>query len=472
MKYFTVISTVCVLILFGLNSFVMAVSNDGPIVSEKNKLDKMQLIQDKKSGQLRLVNRSEQQQVQALLPVSTPKVIQNDDSSLSMALTMHPLPATAAYVNSYGEVKIYYGSVPVEVLTLPDNMAAQEGLIEASLKGPEIQACISDDEDEPTSSSTVNNGEQLANIVICSSDFQGDENQSGEGFYDPTPVEAVGGNMATTLGEQRQNVFLEAARIWGKELLSDVTIYVNASFTPLTCSENSGVLGSAEPNYIHSNFDNAPQADTWYVGALANSLSGQILAKNADIDARFNSNIDYNDDCLNGINWYLGLDGKNNKDMDLLTVVLHEMAHGLGFISLVDVADGSLRLGEVNGEEVRYHDIWDHYLYGVRLGTWLNLTDEQRAYSATRDNNLVWQGENVTLHASAYSEGVHELGLFKMYAPNSVELGSSVSHFDKSVTPNTLMEPEFTEHTTDVGLAGALLEDIGWLRPAASTLAQ
>src|SRR5438034_7985925 len=58
----------------------------------------------------------------------------------------------------------------------------------------------------------------------------------GVGFNDPTPVAPVGGNPATTLGEQRQNVFQFVANFWGKRLRSDVPIQVLATFGPLDCT--------------------------------------------------------------------------------------------------------------------------------------------------------------------------------------------------------------------------------------------
>lgn len=43
-----------------------------------------------------------------------------------------------------------------------------------------------------------------------------------------------------------------------------------------------------------------------------------------DIEASFNSGFS---------NWYLGLDGQGSGQFDLVTVVLHELGYGLGFIS-------------------------------------------------------------------------------------------------------------------------------------------
>ena len=47
---------------------------------------------------------------------------------------------------------------------------------------------------------------------------------AGEGFNDPTPATPVGGNPGTTIGQQRLNVFQEAANIWGGLLPSAVEI--------------------------------------------------------------------------------------------------------------------------------------------------------------------------------------------------------------------------------------------------------
>src|SRR5436309_11788584 len=69
---------------------------------------------------------------------------------------------------------------------------------------------------------------------------------AGEGFNDPTPATPVGGNLGTTVGAQRLNVFQHAANIWAGYLPSNVEIKVRATFDPLTpCDSVSGVLGRA-----------------------------------------------------------------------------------------------------------------------------------------------------------------------------------------------------------------------------------
>ena len=53
-----------------------------------------------------------------------------------------------------------------------------------------------------------------------------------------------------------------------------------------------------------------------------------------------------------------------------------------------------------------------------------------------------------------------------MYAPNPLEQGSSVSHWDTSAEPSLLMEPFITNGLSDeVDLTKFLFEDIGWFNP-------
>ena len=58
-------------------------------------------------------------------------------------------------------------------------------------------------------------------------------------------------------------------------------------------------------------------------------------------------------------------------------------------------------------------------------------------------------------------------GFARLYAPNPFQGGSSVSHFDTSLTPSVLMEPSITPDLTTrvknpIDLTLALLRDIGW----------
>ncbi len=276
-----------------------------------------------------------------------------------------------------------------------------------------------------------------------------------EGFNDPTAAEPVGGNPETTIGAQRLYAFTKAAEDWGAKLQSNVTITVKAEMSPLDCDAETGTLGAAGTERIYRDFPGAIKSSTWYHSALANSLADKDLeADQADIGATFNSNLDNNNDCLRNTNWYYGVDSNPPRGtIDFHGVVLHEIGHGLGFTSFADDSTGEQAGG--------FPGIFEYFLEDHTLGmVWPDMTDAQRLASVTNTNNLHWVGPNVKAQVgvlTAGADGDH----VRMYAPSELEEGSSVSHWDVSVTPDELMEPFDTGHASNL-LTDYLMRDIGW----------
>ena len=97
----------------------------------------------------------------------------------------------------------------------------------------------------------------------------------GTGFDDPTPVEPVGGNLGTTLGEQRIIVLQTALEQWGRLVGNTVPIVALAAFADLPCDAEAGtaVLAGARPTLIFSDFPGA-RPNTWYHSALADEIAG------------------------------------------------------------------------------------------------------------------------------------------------------------------------------------------------------
>ncbi|MBK9304624.1 MAG: T9SS type A sorting domain-containing protein [bacterium] len=252
-----------------------------------------------------------------------------------------------------------------------------------------------------------------------------------EGFNDPTPASPIGGNTGTTIGEQRLIAFQFAADVWGALLPSEVEISITAAFDPLTCNASSAVLGSAGPWQVFSDFAGAPLPATWYAAALANKLAGVDLAPgdpntNADdLQARFNSSIDNNVNCLAGSDWYYGLDGNHGTDVDLVVVLLHEFAHGLGFSSLVNKSTGALYSGQ--------DDVFSNFLYDNDYGLhWPDLTDLDRSWSATNTQRVAFDGPQTIAAADALLGFAPELavsapaGVAGTYALAEAAFGPSV----------------------------------------------
>jgi MYXO-CTERM domain-containing protein len=211
---------------------------------------------------------------------------------------------------------------------------------------------------------------------------------AGVGFNDTTPATPVGGNNGTTVGQQRLITFQAAADAWGRVLDSAVPIVVDASFAPLACSGGAAVTGQAAP-YSVSDYPGLPTTGT-YVLALADKILGRDLAPDvADIQAQFNGGLMA---CI-GTDWYYGLDGqKNTEQSDLLSTVMHELTHGLGFTTDVDTDTGALTTSSPMAFDSRVLD--------TSIGKhWSDMTDAQRLASLQNARKLAWDGERV--HAVA-----------------------------------------------------------------------
>jgi len=279
----------------------------------------------------------------------------------------------------------------------------------------------------------------------------------GEGFNDTSPRTPVGGNTGTTLGEQRLNVFEYVAGLWEHVISSDVEIKVEANFDTLDCNSQGAVLGSAGAATFIRNFGGAPVSNTWYPVALANRIAGIDLDPGNDIVAQFNSAIGTT--CPFPNVWYYGLDGSPPAgQIDLATVVLHELGHGLGFATIVDLATGKKGLG-TGFDDVFMLKLEDHSTAKI----YPNMSDAERVTASTDTGDLHWKGAAVVAASTRLSAGRHSpSGHVRMYAPNPAQPGSSVSHWDTVLSPDEIMEPSYVGPIHDVGLMRELFQDLGW----------
>ncbi len=220
-------------------------------------------------------------------------------------------------------------------------------------------------------------------------------NAPGIGFNDPTPAVPLGGNTGATVGEQRLIAFQFAADLWGATLDSAVEVRVQATFEPLSCTATAAVLGSAGTLQILRDFPGSVFPGTWYHTALANKLgfedfiSGLPGTTADDIRARFNANIGQ-PGCLTGSGWYYGLDTAHAaSQINLVTVLLHEFAHGLGFSSFTSVSTGALLGGFIDV----YSKFYEDNSTGLAREA---MTDLERKASAINPRGVAWNGPAVT----------------------------------------------------------------------------
>ncbi len=225
-----------------------------------------------------------------------------------------------------------------------------------------------------------------ATIVIENADT------AGVGFNDTTAVAPVGGNSGNTLGQQRLIAFQAAANIWGATISSTPTITIHATWSStMTCTASSGVLGAAgNSGNIYRDFSSSVPG-TWYGNALANALSGfDRNGASPEINATFNLKLGTTG-CLETLHWYYGVDNNHGSTgVDLVAVLIHEFAHGLGFQTYTNASTGVQAFG--------FPSIYDRFLFDNTAGkTWAQMTtDAERQASAINTNNLVWNGPQVT----------------------------------------------------------------------------
>jgi PA domain/Calx-beta domain/Domain of unknown function (DUF4214) len=221
-----------------------------------------------------------------------------------------------------------------------------------------------------------------ATIVIQNTD------SAGVGFNDSTSVPPIGGNAGTTLGQQRLNAFQFAANVWGATLSNGPIITIRASWANLPCTQTAGTLASTSVVSLEKDFANAPFPGTWYSVALANNLSGSDQnGSSAEIDVQINVRVG-TPTCLQASPWYLGFDNNHGDGADLVTVLIHEFAHGLGFQTFTNGATGVQASG--------FPSIYDRFLFDNSTGkTWVQMTNAERAASATNTGHLTWNGSQV-----------------------------------------------------------------------------
>ena len=211
-----------------------------------------------------------------------------------------------------------------------------------------------------------------------------------------------------------------AVDVWSENFASTVPITIDATWGR---SATSGILGSARPGNYFSGFAGAPDPTLWYPSALANALAGEDLDKNSpEIVIQANSNA----------NWDQRNDGKpTNSEYDLESVFIHELGHGLGFLS-TDAYDTFFKYGIL--DQPTPFDAYAQTSDGRRLS---DLPSPSLELGTALTSPLVWSGPL----GIAANNGIKPL----LYTPSHYEVGSSVSHLDEttftSAGPNSIMTP-------------------------------
>lgn len=254
------------------------------------------------------------------------------------------------------------------------------------------------------------------------------------------------------LPSEAQTAFQYAIDIWETQLASSVPIHVRANWSAL----EPGVLGEAIWGTAFANFHGAQYLNTFYPVALAEKIAQKEMNPGQpDIVATFNSNT----------NWYFGTDGNTPAGkIDFVTVVLHEIGHGLGFTMSYDKEGDEGSVGLLAGGN-RVPLIYDLF---VENSEEKNLYFDFESPSAPLGMQLTSDNLHYRSPLARNSNG----DVFpKLYAPASFSAGSSIAHLDENTfngqgDANKLMTPHihFMEAIHDPGpIVTGIFSDMGWI---------
>lgn len=244
--------------------------------------------------------------------------------------------------------------------------------------------------------------------------------------------------------EEAGAAFLRAVDIWAARISSPAAIQVNAEFVAM---ENPRVLGGVAVTTLISNFPGSAP-NTFYPVALANAMTASDLQpQGADVEISINSAF---------ARWYFGTDANPAyNQVDLVSVVLHELGHGLGVIGSFNVDGADAGRWGFGGSPA----VFDRFV-----------VDEP---GRDLTNTAIYPNPSIALGSALRSNRVFFDGVFTsraaLFAPPDFQPGSSISHLDESTySPeggNALRTPALSsgESQHDPGpLTQGILQDIGW----------
>ena len=260
-------------------------------------------------------------------------------------------------------------------------------------------------------------------------------------------------------GQARLNAVEFALQVWSQQLDSDVPVKVGVSFDPIAGS-SPVILGIGGPDGFFRDFAGAPRAGTWYASALADRLAGMDLDPGElDLHIQFNSDVDtpnvYGND---GFDYGLG-DLGSPSDIWFVPVALHEIAHGLGFVTGVSRVSGAKLLG--------YDDALMAHLvrFGASPAAFPDMSNSQRLAAMTSGPELQWSGPGIATAVGTLTAGWTPAGNVEMYAPTTGISGSAMTHFSTTLAPPQIMGPYYLEAGLEFRVTRAALWDLGWGQP-------
>jgi hypothetical protein len=248
-----------------------------------------------------------------------------------------------------------------------------------------------------------------------------------------------------------KEAFEYAVSIWEHIIESDIPIYIEAKWRTM----DNNILGSAGPTDYYADFEYAPRKNRFYPISVVEKITKSEITgpSSPDISATFNKDI----------KWYFGTDGKTPELLyDFVTVVLHEIGHGLGFTGFFFVTGNVGGYGNGNAGDAAAFDIMVVNAKNEQL-TDTNIFNMPSSglYNAFISNSLY----SVSQAAISNNAGIKP----RLYAPTTWKDGSSIYHLNETSYPTNSVNSLMThaigkgEAVHDPGpITKGILADIGW----------
>ncbi|MCX6330584.1 MAG: hypothetical protein NTZ85_13855, partial [Bacteroidia bacterium] len=242
-----------------------------------------------------------------------------------------------------------------------------------------------------------------------------------------------------------------AASILESMLPSDVHITVAATWMNISIA---GVLANSTTTGIIGGWSiDAWKPRAFYPVALAEKIAGKSLNEDSYGDIELNIN--------SSINWYLGIDGNTPiYKYDLITVVIHEIIHGLGFLDSFKVV-GSLGSYGPSSIPMIYDLFVEDYSGNNLTDTLIFANPSPALKTKITSGSLYFDGPLL----KNYTSGTRA----RLYSPSTFDEGSSIAHLDEiayDTTKNALMTP-FLDKGEAIHNPGkftmSMLGDLGWI---------
>jgi hypothetical protein len=243
--------------------------------------------------------------------------------------------------------------------------------------------------------------------------------------------------FSQAVSAQMQPAILRAAATWGQQIHSNLPIRAFVTSLPVPAPLIAMCLPSASINFTNG------MPNTWYVSALAEKLADQaLLAQNIHHFAVLVSST--------VSNWWPGPAQPPANQIDLESVVLHEMGHGLGFIGLFwralnsvlgsYGADAILGVPAIQGLNLQIQ--LPHALNGHPSSFGRMIQDQQsvlltamQSPSAALGTALIGGNLRLSINAGGYANNAQ----YPIYAPGQFEVFRTCDHLARN---DSLMQPD------------------------------